>query len=298
MNVTFKFFFLIPFFFLIQGCPQPATDPIPIDDTTPPPERPSSKQEAIFKKANEEHGSSGPCSRSRDCEEICEDIYKHRANKALCVNELPVKQVELLEEVYAILKEPHRKDLDEINSDDLQVLLGIAVKPVIDLINRMSQAEAREILTWLAEDKTSSGIFKSWDRRFEILKAGLRKLHQDPDRALSAPIYKGDNFIEIAVEKRNDRAVDWIHDFFNEDCGTVNNYTECMFKEHYCNLELDSRTESSYFEYDPFLEILEQTLDDARPSSAPPWWNERVDIDDLDSWLEEPHNVCEAAEFE
>ena len=285
---------------LLDGCtnpPPPVIDPIGDDDTSPI-ERPLPKQEALFKKAYEEHGSSGPCFESKDCKEICATIYKHRANKALCVNELPVKQVELLEEVYAILKEPHRKDLDEINSDDLQVFLGIAVEPVTALINRMSQAEARETLTWLAEDKTSVGVFKGWDKRFEILKAFLRKLHQDPDRALSAPIYKGDNFIEIAVEKRNDRVVDWVHDFFDEDCGTVNNYTECMFKEHYCNLELDSRTENSYFEYDDFLELLEHTLDDARPSSAPHWWNERVDIDDLDSWLNEPHNVCGAAEFE
>lgn len=297
MNRVFKFF-LIPLFLLLEGCTNPPPVIDPRDDGTGPIERPLPKQEALFKKAYEKHGSSGSCLESKDCKKICDTIYRHRATKALCVNELPVKQVELLEEVYVILKEPLRKDLDEINSDDLQVFLGIAVEPATALINRMSQAEARETLTWLAKNKTSAGIFKNWDKRFKILKAVLRKIHQDPDRALSAPIYKGDNFIEISVEKRNDRTVDWVHDFFDEDCGTVNNYTECMFKEHYCNLDLNSRTESSYFEYDPFLELLEHTLDDARPPSAPPWWNERVDIDNLDSWLDEPHNVCNAAEFE
>ena len=197
-------------------------------------------QDPIFQKANEKHGLSGSCSESRDCQEICNNIYKHTADKTKCINELPVKQVELLEEAYVILGDPLKESLKQIPPDNLQVLMGVTVEPVVTLINQMSQGEAREILTWLAEDKKAVTVFKSLDRRFEVLKALLGKLHRDPDKALSAPINKGNNFIEIAVEKKNDGAVDWVHEFFDEDCGIVSDHTKCVFKEHYCNLELNS----------------------------------------------------------
>lgn len=298
MKEVFKFLTLIfPIFFTVT-----CTNPLP---ENPPPERDAgleeeshSEDDAPLRNARREHGDSGPCSENRDCEEICDDIYEHRPDKNRCVKELPVRQVELLEEVYDTLnRDINREDLDKITPNDLQILMYISVDPVITLASRMNAAEAKEVLTWLAESKEPVEIFKVEDKKLKILKALLAGLNENKTLALNTPISKGDRFIEIALDKGNYTAVDWVHAFFDEDCGPVNNYTECVFKDHYCNLTLNTRAESSYFEYDPFSELLEKVLEDARPSSPPLWWNDGVDMDDLDTWLDDPHNVCAAAEF-
>ena len=299
MRMNFKFF--VPFFLLcfLSSCGNPE-EPEPITSgSTSTNQVATSKQDTLFQKANGEHGSSESCSENNDCKEICDIIYKHQSDKDICIRNLPVRQVELLKEVYENLKEPDKKIFKSFCSDDLLVLLGISIEPVVTLINRRSQIQAREFLIWLAENKTFSEIFKNADRRFEILKALLIKLHIDPNQALNTPLYNGSNFIEISVKENNDSAVDWIHEFFDEECSTVSHSTECILKDHYCHLKLNPRTENYYFGYDPFLDVLKYTLEKARPSNAPPeWWVEGVDIDNIDSWLDEPHNICQAAEFE
>lgn len=298
MHRIFKFFALLSLFCFLSGCGNPqAPEPVTSDSASTGQEA-VLKQDTLFQKAKEEHGSSGSCSENSDCKEICAIIYKHQSDKDTCVRNLPVKQVELLEEVYVNLKEPDKKFLKSLRSDDLLVLLGISIEPVVTLINRRSQIQVREILTWLAENKIFSEIFKNADRRFEILKALLIKLHTDPNQALSAPLSNGSNFIEISVKENNDPAVDWIHEFFDEECGAVSRSMECLFKDHYCHLKLNPRTENYYFEYGPFLDVLKYTLEKARPSAPPAWWVEDVNIDNIDSWLDDPHNICQVAEFE
>ncbi|MCY4513102.1 MAG: hypothetical protein OXB86_05385 [Bdellovibrionales bacterium] len=297
MNRVFKFSALIPLLYFLPGCNPPAPEPLTSGSASTKTDA-SSKKDSLFQTANKNHGSSGPCSGNSDCKEICDIIYKYQPDKDKCVQRLPVKQVELLEEAYAILKNPHRNDLNKLPPETLLVLLGITVEPVVTLINRGSQIQVKELLIWLAENKTFSEIFRNADKKFKILKELLIKLHTDPHQALSASLYKGSNFIEMAVKKNNNSAVDWVHDFFDKECDAVTNYTECLFKDHYCHLKLNPRTENYYFGYDPFLELLKDTLETAKPSSAPLWWNENVDIDNVDSWLDDPHNICKAAEFE
>ena len=296
MTVILKFLSLISLFFFVSGCNTPPPDDPAANETTSASHK-APVRDPIFQRALKEHGHSGACAESGDCLEICGNIYKNSVDKTRCVNELPLKQVELLEETYVTLKDAHKERLKQINPANLQVLMGITVEPVVTLINKMSQVEAREILVWLAESQKFTPVFKSLDRRFEVFKALLEKFHRDPDKALSAAIAKGDNFIEIAVKEENYEAVDWVHEFFDEDCRIVGNDTQCVFKEHYCNLELNSRTENFFFSYNPFFELLKRTLKEARPTSPPGWWNENVGLDDLDSWLSGDHNVCKYAEF-
>ena len=299
MPLFFKFFALFALLYFPSGCKSP-TEPEPTTSlSASTKEDGNSKQDSLFQNVNKEHGSSGLCSESSECKEICDIIYKHQQDKDTCVQKLPVKQVELLDEVYVNLKEPDKESLKKLPSNDLLVLLSINIEPVVTLINRGSQIKVREILTWLAEKKTFSEIFKKADRRFTILKALLKKLNTDPNQALSVPIYNGKNFIEISVEENNEPAIDWVHEFFDEDCDPASNSAECIFKDHYCHLRLNPRSENYYFGYGPFLDLLKYTLGEARPShDAPLWWSENVDIDDIDSWLDEPHNICQVAEFE
>ena len=254
MTKVLKLFILTSLISFLTGCPEPPPERPPAERDPDPVETPRPERDAIFRSARAKYGSSGACTESRECEEICNDIYEHRLDKTRCVQELPIRQVELLEEIYDTLsKRINRKALNKIDSDDLRVLVHISVDPIVTWVSQMSTSEVREVLTWIAENKEPSTVFITKDTGFHVLKALLEKLDRNKPLALSAPISKGDSFIEIALDKDNYEAVDWIHEFFDEECSSVNNYIECVFREHYCHLTLNSRAENSYFGYDPIL---------------------------------------------
>ena len=257
------------------------------------------KQTRVLEEAQEEHAASGPCAGDKSCESACRAIYKHRKHKDLCVQRLPFRQVELLEGIYAIFSSPQRKDLNNINPRDLRVLMGISPEPLITLSARMRPVEAKTILTWLAEEKPFMEVIYEEDLDFKVLKAFLAQINSDEILALSTPIYRGSSFIDLAVEKKNDPAVNWIHGFFDEDCRSVDSYTECVFRWRYCRLTLKPRTESFFFGYDPFYDLLVKAAEDNRPSNLPAghWWKKKPDIDDWDRWLGPPNDVCGLAVF-
>ena len=244
-----------------------------------------------------EISSSGACAKDDDCKDTCGDIFKHRLDKKYCLDELPVRQVELLQEVYDILKKPSENALGKMQLDNLQVLLGVSTEPFETLAGRMSATEAKKVLTWLAGNDDPVEVVEKNDGEFKILKAVLKKVNADADRALSAPISKGDNFIEIATDEKNDMALAYVHEFFEDDCSDASDYEKCVFKDHYCDLDLNERTEESYLGYGPFDSLLEEVLENNRPTSAPEWWAENTDIENLDTWQSSPHNVCSTADF-
>ena len=245
----------------------------------------------------EEIVSSGACAKDKDCKDACGDIFKHRANKKQCLDKLPVRQVELLQGVYDILKKPSENALNKMKLDDLQVLLGISTEPFETLAGRMSATEAKRTLNWLAKNNDPVEVVKKEDGEFKILKELLKKVNTDADTALSAPISRGNNFIEVATDEDNDLALAYVHEFFEDDCGSASNYEECVFKNHYCDLDLNDDTEESYLGYPPFDSLLEEVLETARPTTgAPSWWTERTDIDDIDTWLG-ANDVCGKADF-
>ena len=246
----------------------------------------------------EEIVSSGDCAKDKDCKDTCGDIFKHRKDKKYCLDELPVRQVELLQEVYDILKKPSERGLDEMDLDNLQVLLGVSTEPFETLAGRMSASEVKKTLSWLGKNSEPVEIVKEADGDFKILKELLKKVNANEDTALSAPIGKGDNFIETAAEEENDKALAYVHEFFEHDCDDASDYTKCVFKDHYCDLDIDDDTEEYYLGYAPFDNLLEDVLENNRPSTgAPSWWDTRMDIEDLDTWQSSPNDVCGAADF-
>ena len=240
--------------------------------------------------------ASGECAEDEDCEEMCDDIFKRRADKEKCLETLPIRQVELLKEIHEILSEPSEDDLESINLDDLQVLLDISVEPAETLAGKMNATEAKKVLTWLAKSDEAVEVVKKKDKEFKVFKALLGKLNSNVNTALGAPISKGDNFIEVAVDESNDKALDWVHSLFEEDCDDASNYNKCIFKDHYCHLDLKDDAEEYYLGHESFEGILEEVLENARPTGVS-WWSESTDIDDIDTWLSAPHDVCGMANF-
>ena len=264
---------------VLMGCPPPPGGPGPGDEPDP-----------------GDRSGNGECERDRECKDICDDIFKVRADKKVCLEELPVRQVELLEKVYDVLSEPSERDLKEMDLDSLQVLLSVSIKPVEKAMDRMNETETKKTLAWLAENDKAVEIIKRKDRDFNILKNLLKNINADIDAALSNSIDRGDNFIEIAADKKNKMALAWVHEYFEEDCNNAANYNECVFKDHYCELDLNGEAEEYYLGYELFDKLLEEILEEARPSSPPAWWDERMDIDEIDTWLG-ANDVCGQADF-
>lgn len=240
--------------------------------------------------------SFGECAKDEECAEICEDIFGHRADRKACLEELPVRKAESVQEVYEVLNKPSGRDLDSLNLGSFEVLLNISIEPVETAAKRMEEPEAKDFLAWVAKNSKAARAIKNKDRKFNIFKNLVAHINSDVDEALSASIYRGDNFIEVAANAKNNEALDWVDRFFDEDCGSSSNYNECMFKNHYCDLALDSEAEYYYFSFPPFYTLLEEVLEEARPSYPPSWWGERVDVDEVDTWLG-TGDVCGQAEF-
>lgn len=243
-----------------------------------------------------EDASFSECAADKECEEICDDIFKHRADSKECSETLPIRQVEFLQDVYDVLKEPSKDDLENINLDDLKILLDISTEPVETLAGRMSDTEVKRVLIWLAKDDEAVEAVQKKDKEFKVFKALFGKFNSNMNTALSAVISKGNDFIEVAVDEENDKALDWVHEFFGEDCNDAANYNECVFKDRYCHLNLKDKAEEYYFRYEPFKELVEKVLEEARPAGVP-WWSEGTDIDDIDTWLSDPHDICGRADF-
>ena len=260
---------------------------------------PDPGQTPVLEEARQEHSASGPCAGNRTCEDTCKIIYKHREYKELCVRHLPRRQVELLEGIYAIFSRPRRKDLDNINPRDLQVLMSVSPEPILTLSAGLRPVEAKILLTWLAEERSFMEVIYEEDLDFKVLKGLLAQINRDENYALSAPIHEGNSFIDLAVEKQNDPAVDWIHGLFHDDCRTVDSYTECVFRDRYCRLTLKPRTENFFFGYDPFYKLLEKAAEENRPASLPSshWWKKDPDINNWDRWRGPPNDICGLAVF-
>lgn len=280
------------FVFLLADCapPRPRIIVIQMDD------------EASEGKGGErqpERSWDKPCLESKVCEETCDDIYKDPEGKIQCIEKLSVKRVEFLWGIYEILKNPALEDLNGIHPEDLRVFLNVSLEPFITLAGRMTQLSAKTALRWLVEGRLFAEVIHNEDYDFEVLKALLAPIHTDTIQALNTPLYKGRSFLDMAADKNNRPALSWVHDFFDDICRRADTYIQCMFTDYYCLLELKPKTESFYFNWPPFYELLEKVLEDARPDSlsAGHWWKKGMDTDDLDRWKGDPNNICGLAEF-
>ena len=259
-------------------------------------------RDKIIKEAKKKYQGK-VCEGDKDCEEICDDIYNRRADRSDC-EELPIKQVERLETVYEVFEDPDEDDLEDLNLDDLKVLMNISIQPIDNLVGKMNPAEVKDVLIWLAKTEDAAEVFESEDREFKILKALLEELDGNdassfrPIVALNKSLESGDRFLEIATDEDNEVAVEWIHDLFEELCGSNSEYTKCIFNDHYCTLNMNTDTEESYFGYSFFEKLLDTVLEEHRPSSSiPAWWTTSTESDDLDRWKTTPHDVCSEADF-
>ena len=235
---------------------------------------------------------AGECDRHRRCEEICDNIFKSLSHKEDC-EELSIADVEAMEEVFKILEDPDTDDLESLDLRDLEMLLNISPNPMEIAIGRMSQTEKQKFLVWLALNLEATDLIEAAEVDYEIMKELFGSIKGVIVNDLNSNIGGGDTFIEVALEAKNEVALEWIHDFFGSMCSDESNEKRCIFEDFYCGLSLNGDAEEEYFDYEFFEELLNEILVYERKSSdAPPWWTVDTDAGDLDRWKSSRHNVC------
>ncbi|MGI9548388.1 MAG: hypothetical protein ACR2M7_00180, partial [Bdellovibrionales bacterium] len=94
---------------------------------------------------------SPECEGDDDCEDICSDIYRSRADKNDC-EELSVAQVERLEEASEAFEDPDLDDLEELDLVDVEVYLNISIEPLHKLMEKYRSREGKHFLNWIAQN--------------------------------------------------------------------------------------------------------------------------------------------------
>ena len=242
----------------------------------------------------------GPdCSGNPECEALCDAIFSHRAERRC--KELSTVSVENINKVVEVLKYSRLIELENMNLAAFDLLLFVDYEPLEGIVDRLNAGKKKHFATWLATESEATDIVVSAEDDLEILKKlfGVNKEEfiANLNRHVSGP----DNFIEVAVEEGNDIALEWVHEYFEDQCfqAVVNEdqkegYEKCIFKQYYCALSLSPYFAEEIFDYDFFENTLDAVLEDHRPENAPAWWTEDVDAYDFVDTEFGLSDVCKA----
>lgn len=226
------------------------------------------------------------CEGDDDCEDICKDIYKSRNNKDDC-EQLSVDQVENLEALHDLLEKPDLEDLQEFKNiaDTLDLYINIDIDPLNDAANDWKKKEAEDILEWIAGDSSIAKIFAKEDEDYEVLSEILEKVGDSSaakeveyGAGLQENLDEG-TFFEVAIDEKNEEALEWIHDFIEEKGITVSTY-KCLADDletiaclhAYCAIakNLDDEYGEDLFDFEYFEKYLDEIVDnDINGKKAP-----------------------------
>ena len=232
---------------------------------------------------------TGPkCEGDSKCEDYCKDIYNRRSVREDCL-ELARAQVDKLWDIYEIFENPKDDDLVSIDPDDFKVFVEIDLRPLDVLIGKFSSSESKRVLAWIAEESDITEVFQDEDDEYRLLEELLREINTNKKQALSKNLSGGDSFIEIAISE-NEVALEWVHNFFNEECESRSDDEVCIFQDWYCQLDLKDDQWDELVGSDDFAQIIDDILEDFQVDGAttsdpdPEWWDldEEIEARDLD----------------
>ena len=311
-----KFGLLVPIFLWFASCgitvqaPTPTVQP-KSDSYLDKRNADDTDRDSILKKARE-RADGKICEGNDNCEGICDDIYSRRREQGEC-EELSIGQVKRLGEIYDALENPRLSELKEIDvseSGDFDLFINIDIRSLQTLVKRYKENDAEEVLEWIASYDDAATIFEKEDNDFEILNSLLDTLSSDSFDALGENIAGRDNFMDIAVVAKNEVALEWIHEYLEEehtDCKQDNEARRAKCLRAYCGLarDMDDSNAGRLLNFDYFEDYIEEVLEDAingdtdtdngneAPSGGAGWdadegsSNYIDDIDELGNWWED-----------
>lgn len=220
----------------------------------------------------------GNCDGDDDCEDQCDDLFNGRDYQN-CLD-LSVNEVQgmwnAFDEDKGILEDPDEDELPDIHPDDIRNALDID-ENIWDKFIRDYNDDAGDVLYWIADDEC---IYEAIEDSFDeddmesfmedlflqmnsnLIDAALEAIGDDPD--------DDENFIYLADQSGNERAIDLVHELLWEECvshakssAMYNAITDsedkksaCLLGEFYCAQE----SEDYIFE-DLFEEVVDNELD-------------------------------------
>ncbi|MDE0151829.1 MAG: hypothetical protein OXK80_04970 [Bdellovibrionales bacterium] len=223
----------------------------------------------------------GNCEGDNDCEDQCDDLFNGRDYEE-CLD-LSVNEVQgmwnAFDEDKGILEDPDDDDLEDIHPEDIKNAMEIDDSLWDQFVDDYSTSEAGDVLYWIADDECIyEAIEDSFDEQ-DDLENFMEDLFDQVDNggliaAAKEPLgddpKDDDNFLVLARQTGNDRAVDLIHELLWEECisdtsSTAYNSIQddddqnsaCLLGELYCTLDSDD----DYIFEDVFDDVVDNEID-------------------------------------
>ena len=165
---------------------------------------------------------------NHECRSLCKEMYRRKYDREEC-EELSVVQIEKLLDVHKKLKEADIDDLERIDFEDLKVYLNVSIAGFDNLIRDYKRNDAKEVLTWIAEDEEAAELLREEDDDYKTLEELLKQISSFSDTEIEEPFSKELNsrdgtLFEMAMHFDNDPAIEWFLDYiFSTDRACTGN---------------------------------------------------------------------------
>ena len=177
------------------------------------------------------------CVGQLECENICDDIFSLARDLTNC-EKLPFELVRKFEDIFELLKNLNESQVSirDIQPETLRCLLDINELPFARKINSLKREHTMDFLTQAATDKALGDVLRAEDDDYVLLKKLYENLSSEADdlKKLAEPIAGQLNIFELIMQKRNQKAYDWVDSFVEEEC------TSSQFCERNGRTEKDS----------------------------------------------------------
>lgn len=252
----------------------------------------------------------GGCDRDSACRGKCQEIFTTGTTRRQCY-EYSVSAVNRMHGVFNKLNNPTTGNLNALTSTTelryLKNLLNISIEETLGSLDPWSADQYKVVWYWLAryaavvdvffKAEVEQGTYSALEHFFSSITyptAVIEKLNTSLTTASD-----GDNIIDTMLERKNERGLLWIHDMLKH----ITSENELLIFKDYCAITFHDNNNRKYFDYNFFLDLLDNILQDQRPGSSPPdWWGADSIAQDLnsDQWwdsdttaLSTDGNVCE-----
>ncbi len=266
-NMKTLFFCLL---FFLLSCMQGSspTTPTGLTDAPPPIERKFPKRPDPIKQAEcNKKSRSNVCEDKKDCKDICDDVFRSRADKKDCYR-LPESIVAEFEKLLEFVEDG---DVQDIDPEILDCMLDIDEREFARSVKKMNRSEAKRFLVAVADDESLADVLEGEDDEFMILKQVLNKGTGSNDLIvhLTKEIDDDKSFFWLSAAG-SEKAWEYFDNYVGDECDSsppdicssgdnIQAYCNALDDDHINKRDL----EDFLTEADLFAEEYEEDVDDA-----------------------------------